>query len=285
MQTILQGLRDLEGVHGTFVSDGSGQLLSFNAESIYDAPLLQQVSRAVANAIDSVKLLEEDWETVTAQFAEGRVLVRSIPTPGRPKSQALTLALIADTRLNPSFATVAIRVAIGKIKALIEANGGTVPDMRVAPAPAPAPTGSSFGAVPQRPIAPPQTHVLSASTPAMHSAPMATASVPQYVSVSTPEVAGSGLSWSGLGNSSSLSASGVAVADAASSTALTACTKCLARAVGPMAKVFVKEAVRKIAPDQPFSRTMLPALIEELARGIEDAADAKEFRKAAQKLG
>jgi len=61
MQTILQGLRDLDGVHGTFVADATGQVLAFNAESIYDASLLQQVSKAIATAIDSVKLLEEHW--------------------------------------------------------------------------------------------------------------------------------------------------------------------------------------------------------------------------------
>jgi hypothetical protein len=110
------------------------------------------------------------------------------------------------------------------------------------------------------------------------------ASTATFSSVSTPEVAGSGLSWSGLGTSSQMSASGVSVADAASSTALSACTKCLAKAVGPMAKVFVKEAVRKIAPNQPFAKSMLPALIAELEKGIEDSADAKEFRKAATKL-
>jgi hypothetical protein len=51
-----------------------------------------------------------------------------------------------------------------------------------------------------------------------------------------------------------------------------------------MAKVFVKEAVRKIATGQPFSKSMLPALIAELEKGIEDRGDAAEFRKAAQKL-
>ncbi|MGC4067545.1 MAG: hypothetical protein QM784_23450 [Polyangiaceae bacterium] len=280
MHTILQGLRDLEGVHGTFVSDSAGQLLSYNAESIYDASLLQQVSKAVANAIDSVKLLEEDWETITAQFSEGRLLIRSIPPSGRSKGPPLTLSLVADTRLNPSFATVAIRVAIGKIKTLLESNGGTLPTTALTssmalPAQMPPP---ATAAVPMA-----ASHPMTGSHMAM-GAPNAGIPAQTFSSVSTPEVAGSGLSWSGLGTSSQMSASGVAVADAASSTALSACTKCLAKAVGPMAKVFVKEAVRKITPNQPFAKAMLPALIAELEKGIEDSDDAKEFRKAAMKL-
>jgi hypothetical protein len=51
-----------------------------------------------------------------------------------------------------------------------------------------------------------------------------------------------------------------------------------------MAKVFVKEAARKITMGQPFTKAMLPALVAELERNIEDRADAAEFRKATSKL-
>jgi hypothetical protein len=280
MHTILQGLRDLEGVHGTFVSDSAGQLLSYNAESIYDASLLQQVSKAVANAIDSVKLLEDDWDTITAQFSEGRLLIRSIPPSGRTKGPPLTLSLVADTRLNPSFATVAIRVAIGKIKTLLESNGGNLPASALTNNAGMVPPMQSSAA--GSPMA--ASHPMTGSAHVAMGVPTAVAPAQTFSSVSTPEVAGSGLSWSGLGTSSQMSASGVAVADAASSTALSACTKCLAKAVGPMAKVFVKEAVRKVTPNQPFAKGMLPALIAELEKGIEDGDDAKEFRKSAMKL-
>jgi hypothetical protein len=77
-----------------------------------------------------------------------------------------------------------------------------------------------------------------------------------------------------------LSASGVAVADQASSVVLTACTKALARSAGPMAKLFVKEAVRKLCQGRPFSRDQLPALVAELEKQIEDAADAADFQRA-----
>jgi hypothetical protein len=271
MQTILKGLRDLDGVNGTFLSDISGQVLAFNAESIYDASLLTQVSRAIANAIDSVRLIQEDWETITTQFSEGRLLIRNIAPNAKKGGAPLTLTLIADSRLNPSFATVAVRVAIGKIKTILDANGGTLPaTVSVAevasPAPAP-PLAASAAALP---------HNLNAS---FAGAPAVT-----HSTVAAPDVAGSGLNWSGLGGSSAMSASGVSVADAASSAVLTACTKALARAVGPMAKVFVKEGVRRITAGQPFSKTMLAALITELEKEIEDSADRAEFRKVTAKL-
>lgn len=267
MEAILKGLRDLEGVNGTFLADSTGLLCAYSAESIYDSSLLTQVSKAIANAIDSVKLLQDDWETITAQFTEGRLLIRSVPATSRKGGPSYILALIADARLNPSFATVAIRVAIGKVKAALEANGGVLPASAV---------GSAAIAAP--------VQVLSASSPTHLGVSNAATLSSSHATVNAPEVAASGLSWSGLGGSSTTSVSGVAVADAASSAALTACTKCLAKAVGPMAKVFVKDAVRQISAGQPFSRAMLPALVAELEKNIEDRDDAAAFHKAASKL-
>jgi predicted regulator of Ras-like GTPase activity (Roadblock/LC7/MglB family) len=276
MHTILQALRDLEGVHGAFVSDGTGEVVAYNAESIYDASLLDRASHAIANAIDSVKLLQEDWENIVVQFSEGRLLIRSIPAPSRGKAAVLVLSLVADPRLNAAFATVAIRVAIGKIRALLDANGGVLPGVTRASPQASARDVAAGVTMPHGAVA---VNV----APPMNS-PSLAASAPPTAAASSPEVAGSGLSWSGLGSASTMSASGVSVVDAASSAALTACTKCLARAVGPMAKVFVKDAVRKIAPDQPFSKSMLAALIAELEKGIDDPSDSSAFRKAALKL-
>jgi hypothetical protein len=118
-----------------------------------------------------------------------------------------------------------------------------------------------------------------------HSVAQAVASsIGEHTAVTASEIASSGLHWSGLGGSSTLSASGVAVADAVSSALLTSCTKLLANAVGPMAKVFVKDAVRKISAGQPFSKAMYAALITELEKEIEDLDDAAAFRKNASKL-
>ena len=69
------------------------------------------------------------------------------------------------------------------------------------------------------------------------------------------------------------------MADAESSAFLTAGTKTLGASVGPMAKVFVKEAVRRLCPDRAFSRTHWEALIAELRKHIEDSDEAAEFQK------
>ncbi|HEY0194117.1 MAG TPA: hypothetical protein VGC42_23530, partial [Kofleriaceae bacterium] len=91
---------------------------------------------------------------------------------------------------------------------------------------------------------------------------------------------------SGVGNGSGVGRSGteIGVADGASSTFLAAATKALAASVGPMAKVFVKEAVRKICGDRPFSRADGPAVLAHLATTIDDSDDRAMFQRATRAL-
>lgn len=243
MDKIFQSLHDLEGVNGALITDASGNLMAFKAHSMYDAAILQQVCRTVVSALDSVKLVQEEWEAVTAHFTEGRLLLRNLSVRG--KGPQLALCVIADARLNPSFASVAVRVAVGKLRTLLESNGYTFGAASVSA------TGSQSSG--QMPIAQP-------------------AALPT-------EVASSGLSWSGLGNASAMSASGVAVADAESAAALSHCTKALAKSVGPIAKIFVKDAVRRVFPDRPFSKDHTKRLLTELSKHIDNPNDAALFQR------
>lgn len=269
MESILKSLTELEGVHGAILSDSNGRVLAFQAHSIYDADLLAQVSRAIASALDSIKLMHEEWDSVTTQFADGKLLIRKV---NLTRGNALCLAVIADARLNSSFAGVAIRVAVAKLNSLAD-SGAELTAVATPKLPVANPAGPPASAKIPTQAATVPIAVVSAGSAAAPPAPFKTR---------MPEVATSGLSWSGLG-SSTLSASGVTVKDPASSAALTACTQALARNVGPMAKVFVKEAVRKLCGDRPFSKDQTSALVAELSKSIDDPSDAAQFKQSALK--
>ena len=102
----------------------------------------------------------------------------------------------------------------------------------------------------------------------------ASASAPAVASVSDPGLSVSGLSSSGL----SASGSHVAVAmDGEVSAFVDRCIKALAKSVGPMAKVQVKEVIRALAKGGRLTREQLP----QLARAIEErvpAGDRDTFR-------
>jgi hypothetical protein len=61
------------------------------------------------------------------------------------------------------------------------------------------------------------------------------------------------------------------------------CAKELAQYVGPISKVYVEEAVRRISPDAAFSTAQAKALVDDLAAQIEDADDRGKFLKALSK--
>jgi hypothetical protein len=245
MDAILQSLMDLGGVTAALVFDSAGQLLGHRGHAVYDQSLCAQVSAALAKAIDAVQLQQEDWETVTAQYADGKIVMRKVAAA----EQVNVLAVVADGSLNASFATVALRVAAGKLKRYIE--GGPGSSSVAGPA--------SSGAGASRP-GPGQ----SQSSPAD----------------SRPNLAASGLSWSKISN---VGLSRVAVADPASGAYLARCAKELAQFVGPIAKVYVEEAVRRVSPDAPFSTTLSKALVEDLGAQIEDSDDRTKFLKALSK--
>lgn len=239
MEAILQTLMDLDGVTASMVFDSGGQLLGHVGHSVYDRSLCEQVSGVLVKAIEAVQLQQEGWETITAQYEDGKLILRKV---GSHEDRTQVLAVVADGRLNASFATVAIRVAAGKLKKALA--GGAA-------------SSSLIGTPP----------------------PAASSSQPPP-SDSRPVLANSGLSWSKI---SSVGLSRIAVADPASGAFLARAAKELAQHVGPISKVYVEEAVRRVSPDAPFSLALAAQLLEDLSAQIEDPKDRAQFRKALSK--
>ncbi len=256
METILQGLMELAGVRATMVLDGSGQVVAHRGQSVYDRSVCEQVGSTVTKAIESIQLQQDDWETITAQFADGRILVRRVTV--RADGPKLVLAVVADTTLNPSFATVALRVAANKVRSMLEGGASQPPAAGSQPLGSPGASSSVLSPADSRPV-----------------------------------LANTGLSWSkssGSGSqlgsqagagSSTGGLSGVTVADPASAAFLSRCAKELARHVGPISKVYVQEAARRVSPDAPFALTASRQLVDDLSNQIEDPKDRAHFRKAA----
>jgi len=95
-------------------------------------------------------------------------------------------------------------------------------------------------------------------------------------------LANTGLSWTkGSSAGSSVGGSGFGVADPASAAFVSRCAKALARHVGPMAKVYVQEALRRVSPDAPFTLAHARQLVDDVATQIEDPKDRAQFRSAA----
>jgi predicted regulator of Ras-like GTPase activity (Roadblock/LC7/MglB family) len=249
LEPILQSLRDVAGVQGAMVVDATANIVAHRSHTVYDLPVLQQVARSVLNATDAVQLIQDDWETLTTHFRDGKLVLRSLRTAGAG-ARRYTLAVIADSGLNLAFLGVALRVAAVKLVAALDA----------APEPA---------AVP-----PPIPHGRTDRV---------------AVAAARPDMAGSSLVWSGISGRSGVSATGIGaagipVADVASSTFLTAAVKAFTVAIGPVAGVLVKETLRTICGERPFARSDGGQLLTQLAAKITAAEARAKFQRATQSL-
>ncbi len=241
MEAILQAVLDIPGVSAALVLDGAGRLLGQRGRALYDRALCEQLGTSLIKAIDAVHLQQEDWESMSARYTDGKLLVRNL---GTLAGSTHVLVVIADATLNPSFATVSIRVAANKLKKVLGGGGASSLTSSVASTSAPA------------------------SSPAL-----AASSRPG----STAGLASSSVAWS---QPSSVGLSRIAVADPASAALLARAAKELARHVGPMSKVYVEEGVRRVCPDAPFSLASAARLIDDLAGQIKVVSKRTEFRKA-----
>lgn len=251
LEPILQSLRDVEGVQGALIVDPSATVVAHNAHAIYDAMVLQQVARAVIHSVDSIQLVQDDWDMLNAHFGDGQLVLRSLRTVG-DSPRRYVLAVIADASLNVAFLGVALRVASGKLVTVLDATPAMGSSLAL-----PVAIAGGTGRVPR-------------------------------TDLSAPEPARGGFTWSGSGDTGVRSVgpgsgggnSEVSVTDPSSQAFLSACARALAASVGPMAKVFVKEAVREVCGDRPFAPPDGPALIAQLARVIEDPDDRAAFVRA-----
>jgi hypothetical protein len=171
-------------------------------------------------------------------------------------------------------------VAVQKLKKLLDPNArpGSSPNL----------TGSSSQSLPPppqagvAPSAPPPARSVPQSSPYLKVTPVPTRmSNPPPSSPSLGPASSSGLTWSGF--ASATGSSNIEVVDAAASAYLTKCSKELARFVGPMAKIYVKEAARRVSPTAPFALSMARALVEDLASHVSAPADRAAFVKAVEK--
>src|SRR3990172_1307718 len=116
MQTIFQAILDVTGVGAVLVFDSAGRLASHRSHASHDQALWEQFGVFLLRAVDTVQLEQEDWESISARYADGRLLLRNL---GTSDNDTHVLAVVADATLNQSFATVALRVAANRIKTVL----------------------------------------------------------------------------------------------------------------------------------------------------------------------
>ncbi len=232
IEMIMDSLYEVKGVRAAAIVDNNGSIMFYKSHNIYDSEVFTHAGKAIIKTIESFELQSEEWSEFQALFEDGRLIVKRF-------DQMLLVTLVeVDTQLN--FINVAIRVASKKIERLIKKHGIQVLNQQIQ-------NGKNLSQTPENPA------IYSTTSPVI--SPTA-----------TTELSSSGLAWSGIGVSGINSQ--VQVLTQHDSEILSECSKKLGRYVGPMARILVKKAVKRVSKGSTFSRKHLPMLIEELALEI-----------------
>src|SRR6187551_1884303 len=76
---ILAGMRDVDGVHGSFVVTKSGLLAGKDLPPMFDDAVLNEVGRRVVRLHDGLCAEGDDFDHCVMRFADHKLYLRSIP--------------------------------------------------------------------------------------------------------------------------------------------------------------------------------------------------------------
>ncbi|HYQ42410.1 MAG TPA: hypothetical protein VER11_10580 [Polyangiaceae bacterium] len=76
---ILAGMRDVDGVHGSFVVTKSGALAGKDLPPMFDDAVLSEVGRRVVRLHEGLCAEGDDFEHCVMRFADHKLYLRSIP--------------------------------------------------------------------------------------------------------------------------------------------------------------------------------------------------------------
>ncbi|HET7541272.1 MAG TPA: hypothetical protein VFK05_15445 [Polyangiaceae bacterium] len=79
LSQILSGMRDVDGVHGSFVVTKSGALAGKDLPSMFDDAVLNEVGRRVVRLHEGLCADGEDFEHCVLRFADHKLYLRSVP--------------------------------------------------------------------------------------------------------------------------------------------------------------------------------------------------------------
>lgn len=270
MKNTLDALSSVDGINGVFLCSDQGDLVEFSASEIYDQETLLQASSVVARATESISVQHDNCDNMVAHFKDGKLIMLRVDNH--------ILCVITNAGTNMPFLNVAIKVAKKKLKRQFEKNENTMENSSL---PYQSSIPSNFNN--NSDMRTNSSIEQSNTQPSMHSSftphnPTQNSSMKNSGFSSNSE-----LLWSGMG-ASAMNSSAVAVADKNASQMLTKLSQALAEVVGPMAKVFVKEAVHKICTMEPFSMQHVKLVLKELEeQHVTDPDEIKTFRQCIYK--
>jgi hypothetical protein len=121
MDALLQALRATPGVIAAVVCDRTGHVVASQASATFGISAVEEVGRTVMASLRVIKNLRPDWESVTAQFSEGQLLICQLAShPSAPFAEK-SLAVVTGPEFDGDAARDALARIVAELKDLVAA--------------------------------------------------------------------------------------------------------------------------------------------------------------------
>jgi len=118
---ILSGMRDVDGVHGSFVVTKTGLLAGKDLPPMFDDAVLNEVGRRIVRLHEGLCAEGEDFDHCVMRFADHKLYLRSVPhgflcvlSTNAVNTPALKMALtLTSRRVDPLIADAAAALSAG----------------------------------------------------------------------------------------------------------------------------------------------------------------------------
>jgi predicted regulator of Ras-like GTPase activity (Roadblock/LC7/MglB family) len=126
---ILAGMRDVDGVHGSFVVTRTGALAGKDLPSMFDDAVLNEVGQRVARLHDGLCVGGEDFDHCVMRFADHKLYLRSVPSG--------FLCVLSTTSVNTPALKMALTLTSRRLDPLIAEATSSAPSTSATPPRAP----------------------------------------------------------------------------------------------------------------------------------------------------
>jgi predicted regulator of Ras-like GTPase activity (Roadblock/LC7/MglB family) len=138
---VLSAMRDVDGVHGSFVVTRAGSLVGKDLPAMFDDAVLTEVGRRIARLHEGLSAGGQDFDNCVMRFADHKLYLRSVPNG--------FLCVLSTNAVN----TPALKMAL------------TLTSRRVDPMITDAPAVSASPSVPPPSVGPPSVAPVSGAPP------------------------------------------------------------------------------------------------------------------------
>jgi predicted regulator of Ras-like GTPase activity (Roadblock/LC7/MglB family) len=146
MEETLHSLRDVDGVHGSFVIGPSGALVAKDLPAIFDGELFAEVGPRVARLYEAFVSGGEEMDACVLRFAEHKLYVR--------KMRAGMIGTISASRVNMAALRMVVNLVIRRLDPEMGRTSVATPALPRTPPPPPVSPPASQSRPPPRVSAP-----------------------------------------------------------------------------------------------------------------------------------